>query len=252
MFLPFDLPIYVYYLIPVLQIICILHALKTNRRDWIYILLFLPGIGGIIYIIREMLPAWRSGGINGNHVQQLFPGHRIKALEKNLKIADTDANRLQLAREYAKQQNFEKAMALTSSCMKGIYANNADMMLDMGRYAFGAAAYTQSLQWLDKVLKAKKNRFERPEDELLYARALHHAGNTEQAEKNYQQFIRVHHSLQGRYHYSILLKEMGRMDEAKLQFKAVLEEKNLHPKHVRRINAQWVRFSRRELSALKK
>ncbi|MGN6435934.1 MAG: hypothetical protein ACTHMM_05345 [Agriterribacter sp.] len=248
---PFDSFGYIYYLIPVLQIICILHALKTNRRDWIYILIFLPGIGGIIYIIREVLPDLRHSGVNGNSVKTFFPSARIKELERNLKVADTDANRLRLAEEYAHQENFEKAMQLTASCMQGIYATNVDMMLNMGRYAFGAGKYTESLDWLNKVLPLKKQKFDRPEDELLYARALHQSGDVERAEAAYKQFIRVHHSIEGRYHYGLLLKEAGRNNEARQEFSTVLEERSLHPKHVRRMNAKWVSASRRELAKLK-
>lgn len=242
---------YFYYIIPVLQIICILHALKTNRRDWIYILIFLPGIGCIIYFIREIFPDIRHSGINSSNVKTLFPGGRIKELERNLKIADTDANRLHLAEEYARQQNFEKAMALTGSCLKGIYAKNADMMLSMGRYAFGAQKYAESLTWLDKALAEKKNRFERPEDELLYAKALHYSGDTARAEAAYKQIIRIHHSMEGRYYYGLLLKETGRNTEARNEFSTVLEERNLHPKHVRRLNAKWVSASRKEIRVLK-
>ncbi|MCC6287706.1 MAG: hypothetical protein IT249_07465 [Chitinophagaceae bacterium] len=242
---------YFYYIIPVLQIICILHALKTNRRDWIYILIFLPGIGCIIYLIREVLPDIRHSGINSSSVKTLFPSGRIKELERNLKIADTDANRLHLAEEYARQQNFEKAIKLTGSCLKGIYAKNVDMMLNMGRYSFGAGKYAESLSWLDKALAEKKNKFERPEDELLYAKALHYSGNTARAEAAYKQIIRVHHSMEGRYYYGLLLKETERNAEAKSEFNTVLEEKDLHPKHVRRMNSKWVSASRKELRGLK-
>ena len=239
-----------YYIVAALQIVCILHALKTNRQDWIYLLIFLPGVGAIIYIIREMVPGWSVSGINGTDIKNIFPGRRIKILERNLKIADTDANKLRLAEEYARQRNFEKAMELTNSCLKGIYSNNPGMMLDMGRYSFGAGRYTESLAWLDKALKEKQNRFDKPEDELLYAKAIHKSGDTSRAETAYKQIIRVHHSMEARYHYGLLLKENGRNEEAKTQFRTVLDERNLHPKHVRRRNAKWVNASRKSLTGI--
>ncbi len=239
---------YAYYIIAALQIICILHALNTNRRDWLYLLIFLPGIGAIIYIIKEMLPAWRGSGISSNNVTMLFPNNRIKELERNLRIADTDTNKLRLAEEYARQQNFTKAMELTGSCLKGIHATNAGMMLDMGRYAFGAGAYNESLAWLDKALREKNNRFDKPEDDLLYARALHKSGDVVRAENAYKQMIRLHHSMEGRYNYGLLLKETGRTDEAKAQFRTVIEERNLHPRHVQQLNAKWVSASRKALA----
>lgn len=240
---------YGYYIVAAFQVICILHALKTNHRDWIYILIFLPGVGAIIYIIREILPNIRTRGI-GDSINSLFAGGRIKELERNLRIADTDANKLRLAEEYARQKDFGKAMDLTGSCLKGIYANNPGMMLDMGRYSFGAGRYAESLSWLDKALREKNNRFDKPEDELLYARALDQSGDKLRAETAYKQIIRVHHSMEGRYHYGLLLKDAGRTEEARSQFRTVLDERNLHPGHVRRANAQWVTASRKALAKL--
>lgn len=231
-----------------LQIVCILHALNTNRRDWLYLLIFLPGIGAIIYIIREVIPGWRSPALNAGNVKTFFPSGRIKELERNLKIADTDTNRLRLAEEYARQQNFTKAIELTGSCIKGIHANNAGMMLDMARYTFGAGQYAESLAWLEKALREKHNRFDKPEDDLLYANALHKAGTVERPEEAYKQMIRMHHSMAARYYYGLLLRELGRADEAKTQFQKVVDERNLHPKHVRNMNAQWVSASRRALA----
>src|SRR4051812_40614203 len=90
---------YGYYIVAAFQIVCILHALKTSRRDWIYLLIFLPGVGAIIYIIREILPGLRVSEMT-TATNTIFAGGRIKALERNCKIADTDANKLRLAEEY--------------------------------------------------------------------------------------------------------------------------------------------------------
>ncbi|MFT3700934.1 MAG: hypothetical protein QM802_01080 [Agriterribacter sp.] len=220
----------------------------------IYLLIFLPGIGCIIYFIREIWPSLGLGnaGMNSGSIRNFFPSGRIKELERNLKIADTDTNRLLLAEEYARQQQFEKAMELTGSCLTGIYAKNADMMLSMGRYAFGAGQYTQSLDWLNKALLEKRNKFDRPEDELLYAKVLHKSGDIARAETAYKKIIQVHHSFEARYYYGLLLKEADRKEEAKKEFLTVLEERSLHPKHVRRVNAQWVSASRKELAKLNK
>ena len=241
---------YGYYIVAALQIVCILHALKTNRRDWLFLLIFLPGIGAIIYIIREILPGIRGSGINSGNIKSLFPGNRIKELERNLKIADTDTNKLRLAEEYAHQQDFQKAMELTGSCLKGIHANNDGMMLDMGRYAYGAGKYAESLAWMEKALREKRNKFDKPEDDLLYAKAIYRSGDTVRAEAAFQQIIRVHHSMEARYHYGLLLKDAGRNEEAGTQFRTVIEERNLHPNHVRRLNAKWVSASRQALKTV--
>ncbi len=248
---PFGLFGYAYYIVPVLQIICVLHVLRTNRsRDWIWLLIFLPLVGCIIYFIKEIYPSLRHSSLNTENVKTLFPSGRIKKLEQNLKIADTAANRLLLADEYARQNNFEKALELTSLSLNGLNADNPDMMLKMGRYAFGAGKFVESLEWLQKAYKGKNNRFDRPEDELLMAKALHQSGDIEGAAQSFQQIIRIHHSIEGRYFYGLLLKEKGDKDAARTQFQAIIEEKDLNPKHVRKANSQWFGLAKKELSNL--
>ena len=242
---------YSYYIIIGLQLLCILHALRIDKRDWLYLLIFLPLIGSIIYIIRELIPRLRGGGLSDEGGQRsFFASGRIKDLERKLRIADTDANRLALAAEYARQGQYGKAMELTQACLTGMYAQNPGMMLDMGRYAFGAKKYAESLAWLDQALARKSNRFDKPEDELIYARALEQAGEAARAEAAYQQIIRIHHSMEARYHYGNMLKAGGRAEESRQQYRAILDDRDLHPPHVRRLNAKWVAAARRALVGL--
>lgn len=245
--MPFSLWNYSYYIVIALQIICILHALKRGNRDWLYLLIFLPLVGAIIYIIREVIPGMCTTPIPDNVQRSFLPNSRIRQLEHQLKIADTDTNRLHLAAEYARQGQYSKAIELTNACLVGIYATHPGMMLDLARYSFYNEQYTESLDWFNKVIALKGKGLDKPEDELLYARALQHHGEKDKAEEEFKRLIRVHHSMEARYYYGMFLKEKGLTAEAKEQFRAVLEEKDLHPKHVRRLNAKWIMASRKAL-----
>ena len=49
-----QMPVYISYFI---QLVLIIHVLKTGRnRYWIWMLLFLPLIGGVAYLVIEILP----------------------------------------------------------------------------------------------------------------------------------------------------------------------------------------------------
>src|SRR5437588_6894735 len=96
------------YLIPalirVLQILCLVHAFKTGRdRMWIYILLFLPGIGMIAYGVVELLPGlFRSRtaqGLQRQAMRQFDPGRELRQRYVALEEADTVENRRLLAEE---------------------------------------------------------------------------------------------------------------------------------------------------------
>jgi hypothetical protein len=224
--------------------------MKTGRRDWIYLLIFLPVIGAIAYFVREILPEIQTGVFMENVQRVIFPNGRINELEKQLRISDTEANKLNLAHELEKQKKYDKALELTKSCLAGIYARDTGIMQDVARLSFYNNQFDQCLTYYGKVL-AVKQRFDKPEDELIYARALEGNGAAAKAEEEFLRIIRVHHSMEARYHYGMMLKKQNRPQEAKAQFKSILDEKDLHPAYVRRLNSQWIRLSRMELAGLR-
>lgn len=134
--------------------------------------------------------------------------------------------------------------------MNGLNADNPDMMLKMGRYSFGAGRYSESLEWLRKAYQGKNDRFDRPDDELLLAKALQLSGDTDATRQAYERIIRVHHSIEGRYYFGSLLKEKGDISGAEKQFRTILEEKRLNPEHVRKVNSRWFILAKKELSGL--
>ncbi len=242
---------YLYYAIGAAQLICIYHAIKTGRRDWMYLLIFLPGIGATIYFIKEILPGLQTGQAGRDIRQILTPGGNIKELERALRLADTDTNRLNLAAECARTGDYSRATQLVRSCLTGIYANSADTLMILARYLFHNNEFQEAVTTFEKALKLKSNRFDKADDELLYARALDGLGDIARAGDEYNRIIRVHHSVEGRCHYGLMLKRLGQNKEAVGQFQAIKDEKDLHPPHVRRMNATWTQLSARELRAMR-
>ncbi|MCF6401486.1 hypothetical protein L3C95_01290 [Chitinophaga filiformis] len=239
-----------YYLILIAQLVCIVHAMKNGKKDWIYILLFLPGVGAIAYFIREIWPTINSGQVTSN-LQELFvPGHNIKELERKVRLSDTVANKLALANAYAHRQQYQQAIELAQSCLNAHHANDQGILLLLARLYFYNEQYFESVSFYNRLLGMRNFRMTKQEDELLYARALEGSTDYVKAEEEYKKVIRVHHSMEGMYHYGMMLKKQQRLQEAKAQFQTVKDEIELHPGYVRRLNAQWVRLSKREMADL--
>jgi len=241
-----------YPIVIILQIICVIHCMKTGRKDWVYLLVFLPLVGCIAYFIKEIMPGLSAGNAVENVQRTLFPNFKSRELEHRLRVADTDANRLALADEYAKQKQYGKAIALTNACATGLWANDPDLLFRLGKLYFHNGQYAESLTSFNKALPLRNPGFSKSDDELIYARTLEANNETARAEEEYKKVIRLHHSMEARYHYGRLLQRQNRYQEAMSQFQAVLNEKDLHPKYVRRMNYQWIQLCKRELSANKK
>lgn len=225
------------------QLLCIIHAYKTGRRDWIFPIFIFSLLGVIAYFIIELLPEIQHGDFAKNVQNAFLPNRRIKEMERKSRITDTITNRLTLAEAYAEQKKYDKAIALAESCVDDPYINHSGIFLQLARLYFHSGQYKRSLGLFDKAKALNYNRLDRPEDELLSVRALDYLGLKTEAEEGYKTIIRIHHSMEGMYHYGKMLKEMGRQEEAMTQFKRIKEEKELHPRYVRRLNSKWIRLS---------
>jgi hypothetical protein len=238
-----------FYFIPViLQVIAIIHALKTGRREWIYLLIFLPLVGAIIYFFMELLPELTQGN---SLKKYFFPKQKINEWERKVQIAESITNKLGLSKAYAEQKQYDKAITLTLSCLKGAYSDDPAILLQLARQYFYKGQYQESLTYFDKLKVRNGNKLVMPEDELLYIRAQENIGEIEPATTGYKQIIQTQHSLEAMYYYGLLLKNQQQKTEAREQFQRVRTEIKLLPKYLRRRNGTWARKSIRELIALK-
>lgn len=239
-----------YYLVIILQIICVIHVLRTGRsREWLFFILFIPVIGIVVYFIREILPGITSGNMGENLMRTLSPNGRIREWEKRVRISDTVTNKMQLADAYAQQKQYDKAIELTLECANS-FTKDPGIILQLARLQFLNGQYAASIVSFDKLNTFKGVRMSKADDELMYARALEETMETARAEEEYQKIIRVHHSLEAMYYYGLLLKKQGRKSEARAQFEKTGQELDLHPRYVRRTIRKWVWLSKKELATL--
>lgn len=240
-----------YYIAVVLQVLAIIHALKTGRGNWLYLLIFLPGIGFVIYFAMELLPEITSGNFSKSLKKYFFPNQEVNEWQRKVQIADSITNKLGLSNAYANQKQYGKAIELSQSCLQGHYSDDPAILLQLARQYFYNGQYKESLTYFDQLYAKNTARISMVEDELLYVRAQEGNGENELANKGYQQVIRNHHSLEAHYYYGLFLKKQSRKEDAREQFQAVRSEIRLLPRYLRKRNAGWLRKSIRELLSLK-
>jgi hypothetical protein len=125
-----------YYISVPLQILAIIHAIKTGRRQWIYLLIFIPLIGVVVYFFMEVLPDLRRGGLSANFQKYFFPNQRINEWTRKVWVSDNITNKLGLSNAYAERGQYEKAIELASGCLKGLYADDPGIFLQLARQLF--------------------------------------------------------------------------------------------------------------------
>ena len=80
------------------QVICGIHAVKTGRERWLYIIIFFSLVGCLIYFFVEFLPDLRHQPVTRKASSGLFklldPGRELRHLRDQLTRTDSINNRI--------------------------------------------------------------------------------------------------------------------------------------------------------------
>lgn len=244
--LPF-VPGYMYYVTLGLQALCVIHCLrKGNEQRWIWLIIFLPLIGCIVYIVSEMVPQQNSGDWKTNLGSLLVsPAARIRRLEENLHFSNTFNNRILLANAYMASGRTEEAIVLYTTSLTGAFAENEYVM---GRLI---SAYFITERYDELILLAKKTyrlpQFARSESHLLFARALDRVGDKAAAEAEFRKMKGRFADFEARYQYGLFLQRAGRDSEALGLLEDIVKEAPHLSSRERRSNRLWIQKSKEEL-----
>ena len=145
----------IFALVPyILQLALIIHCIKTNKPFyWIYLIIFIPYVGGVAYLLVELLPALlnsRQLRQTGQSIVRTFnPSVTIKKLEEQLENQDTVSNRTALAQAYIEAQQYDKAVPLLRSCLSGPFADDRATLLLLAQALFADGQTADNTQTAD-------------------------------------------------------------------------------------------------------
>ena len=235
-------------LILVIQIAFAIHVVRTGRDTiWIYIILFVPALGCIVYFVTQVLPELGQSGTArkaGNSlIKAIDPQRELRRRKEELEISDTLNNRLQLADECMDAKLIEDAISLYTSCLKGLHDNDPNIMqkLAYANFIHGNSAVTKEI--LEKLITLNPD-YKSTDGHLLYARALENLDLLDNAAKEYEVLSRSFPGEEARVRYGLLLQKMGRSEQAKALFNEILIRGKRSPKYYQKKEKEWIQIAR--------
>ncbi len=203
-----------YYLILLLQGICVAHVIKTGRNySWIWLIVFAPVIGVVIYAWFEILPDFRLRELPSIELP-VFQKMKIREYEERLKELDTVTNRVNLAELYAKYNRQQEALALIKDCLAGPSRNDFYVLLTYAIILFQNKNYEECNTVLD-TLEEKSATERGKERRLLRARVYKQLGRKQEAEEIFKKIASRFDGEEARYWYANFLLGEGRLPEAR-------------------------------------
>src|SRR6516165_11791869 len=120
------------------QVLCVAHVVRTGRPfSWIYLIVFAPLVGTIVYLGVEVLPGLYRGPtarqVASRVNRALDPGRGVREAWRRLEMSPTVQNRTALAEEYLVAGQPQDAVGLYREALSGIHATEPSLMLGLAR-----------------------------------------------------------------------------------------------------------------------
>lgn len=235
-------------LLLVLPLVCVIHAVKTGRAYyWLWIILFMPGIGSLAYFIVEVLPGLSTGSVAKKAGESLIaivdPGRPLRQLEDELDLCDNVKNRQTLARGYMNASRHEEAIALYQKCLTGVFKDDPAVLLELAYAYFLCEQFAKTKETIDRLTEVQPN-FHREERQLLLARTYEETDEVKQALEVYAAMLKSSSGEEVRCRYALLLDRTGEQRRAFELFCEVLSRARRSPRYYRRSQKHWIKLAR--------
>ena len=239
-----------YGLVLLVQIACLIHAGRTGRPYyWFMIILFAPGLGILAYLAVEVIPGLLRGRsaarLSRSVSAGLDPARRYRELARAVETLPSVANFRALADECVRLRQYDEAIDLYKSALTGMHETEPGAMLGLATAEFrrgdaGAAGAT-----LDRLFAANPD-FSSAEADLLMARILEASGRVPEALSAYERLSATYPGEEAKGRMALLLQRTGAEQRARAIFADIRKSVERAPAFYRRAQREWYEIARRQ------
>jgi len=230
----------------IIKIYFAVHAGRTGRYWWIFIILIFPFVGSLIYFFVEYLPekqtatkAKRSGNAHASK--------SIRQLKQELEITDSVKNRMNLAKAYFQAGQYSTSIELLEKSLDGVHSDDINIIEGLCHSYFYNGDFDKLFEFLQKYKELNKNGLPN-KLKLLKARAHEETGDPETALKEYEAIADIYSGEEARCRYALLLKKQGHIEKANEIFGSILKNAKLFSKQYSKFEKEWVKIAKAEIT----
>lgn len=235
------------YLIIALQAFCIYHVIKhRNQYYWIFIIIFIPVIGSIIYLVTQVYNERDATIIKENLTSVLVPTKKVKDLEKKLQFSETFQNRLDLADAFFEMKDYNNAVLHYEVALKDGSQNNYFILEKLITAYYNLEDYNKTITNAEKLKQYPE--FKQSNSEFIYGLALDKTGHTDTAEKHLKAIDQRYSNYSERLVLAKFLLDKDKLSEAK----AILKEISVESQNMTKPNKRKYRVTINEVEKLLK
>ena len=228
------------------------HAYRTGRERWMYLIIIVPIVGSLIYVLVEVLPELRYSS-TGRRAESrvagmIGPSDNMARVRERLALVDSVENRQMLARECVKAGEYDEAIELYTSCLKGIYKDDPQLLLELADANYLYERYPDARNVFYRLREVHPD-FRHAEGHLLFARTFEKLGEDENALEEYGEVAKYYPGEEASCRHAMLLKKMGRMQEANEVFNKIVLRSRMRGRKNTNQERQWIRKAQENLES---
>lgn len=227
------------------QIVLIIHVLRTGRdRIWIWVLIFLPLIGGAAYLVMELIPEWR-GTVRGQKTLRqvkstLNPGADTRHWANAWEQSPNAENARHYAAALIEANQHDEALTVLAKAMGGLFQHEPNLMLLKAQAEFAQEHFNEANTTLSALVSENPD-FKSAEGHLLFARTLEQLGETERSLEEYQAVSHYYPGAEARFRYCAALQTANHREQAQTEVERMLKDAKLAPAHFRKSQREWLK-----------
>lgn len=215
------------------------------------ILLFMPLVGGLAYLVIELIPEF-SGSISGQRAvrsvkQTLNPGADLRQHEAAWNQSPNVDNGRRYAEALMDSGKTDEAEDIINQALKGLFETEPTLLLLKARLQFEKDRTKETVTTLESLQEHNPD-FRSAEGHLLYARALEAQQRIDEAIREYSAVSGYFPGVEARYRLALCLKAADQDKAAQAEFESILNDAKLAPPHFRKSQKTWLDAIKQELA----
>lgn len=230
----------------ILQAIAIVHFIR-RRPDtfWLYVIIFLGGLGALVYIAVEMVP---DLGLLRHVYDAMGRRKRIKMLEALVLDNPASGNYEDLGELYLDEQQFARAKECYDRAI-GPRTTQLDPFYRRGIAEINLGSFAAAAADLETVI-AREPKYDSHRAMALLAHAYANSGQPGKAQELFTHVTEASTLSETCLNYAAFLASQNRKDEAREWAGRVLARKATMPRYLQRRERPWFRKAKALLKKL--
>ena len=206
------------------QVICVIHILRTGRPYWwIWIIWGIPLLGLGAYLYLEVRPSFRKFNIESLLWNFKSGAQRIRILQQQLEDTTTVRNRLALADELRRACQHDQECQVVEAGLRGPFADDAQLLLRLAEANLEAGRAAQAELLFLKIVPERSTDFLQ-RHKLVKARILGTLGRDSEAEPIFRTLVQSKKSEAPRYYFARYLLHRNQDAEATAILRDILHQ----------------------------